>query len=80
MSWRVCPLLQQRRGVSRARLRLLLGRPLFCAATVTPAGAGVLPAAPAAGPGVSGDQRRQGMSRSRGRCSQSSGIGSDGRA
>ena len=66
--------------MSRARLRLLLGRPLFCAATVTPAGAGVLPAAPAAGPGVSGDRRRQGMSRSRGRCSRSSGIGSDGRA
>ena len=66
--------------MSRARLRLLLGRPLFCAATVTPAGAGVLPAAPAAGPGVSGDQRRQGMSRSRGRCSRSSGIRSDGRA
>ena len=39
-----------------------------------------MPAAPAAGPGVSGDQRRQGMSRSRGRCSRSSGIGSDGRA
>ena len=28
-SWRVWPLLQRRRGVSRARLRLLLGRPLF---------------------------------------------------
>ena len=48
-------------GVACPFLRLLLGRPLFCAATVTPAGAGVLPAAPAAGPGVSGDQRRQGM-------------------
>ena len=56
------------------------GAAIFCAATVTPAGAGVLPAAPAAGPGVSGDQRRQGMSRSRGRCSRSSGDGSDGRA
>ena len=56
------------------------GAATFCAATVTPAGAGVLPAAPAAGPGVSGDQRRQGMSRSRGRCSRSSGDGSDGRA
>ena len=42
------------------------GAATFCAATVTPAGAGVLPAAPAAGPGVSGDQQRQGMSRSRG--------------
>ena len=49
-------------------------------ATVTPAGAGVLPAAPAAGPGVSGDQQRQGMSRSRGRCSRSPGDGTDGRA
>ena len=56
------------------------GAATFCAATVTPAGAGVLPAAPAAGPGVSGDQRRQGMSRSHGRCSRSSGNGSDGRA
>ena len=48
----------------------------FCAATVTPAGAGVLPA----GPGVSGDQQRQGMSRSRGRRGRSSGDGTDGRA
>ena len=32
------------------------GAATFCAATVMPAGAGVLPAAPAAGPGVSGDQ------------------------
>ena len=56
------------------------GAATFCAATVTPAGAGVLPAAPAAGPGVSGDQQRQGMSRSRGRCSRSSGDGTDGRA
>ena len=56
------------------------GAATFCAATVTPAGAGILPAAPAAGPGVSGDQRRQGMSRSRRRCSRSSGDGSDGRA
>ena len=55
------------------------GAATFCAATVTPAGAGVLPAAPAAGPGVSGDQQRQGMSRSRGRCSRSSGVGTDGR-
>ena len=53
------------------------GAATFCAATVTPAGAGVLPAA---GPGVSGDQQRQGMSRSRGRCSRSSGDGTDGRA
>ena len=37
-------------------------------------------AAPAAGPGVSGDQQRQGMSRSRGRRSRSSGDGTDGRA
>ena len=56
------------------------GAAIFCAATVTPAGAGVLPAAPAAGPGVSGGQQRRGVSRSRGRCSRSSGDGSDGRA
>ena len=56
------------------------GATTFCAATVTPAGAGVLPAAPAAGPGVSGDQQRQGMSRSRGRRSRSSGDGTDRRA
>ena len=56
------------------------GAATFCAATVTPAGAGVLPAAPVAGPGVSGDQQRQGMSRSRGRRSRSSGNGTDGRA
>ena len=56
------------------------GAAIFCAATVTPAGAGVLPAAPAAGPGVSGDQLRQGMSRSRGRRSRSSGDGTDRRA
>ena len=56
------------------------GAAIFCAATVTPAGAGVLPAAPTAVPGVSGDQQRQGMSRSRGRRSWSSGDGTDGRA
>ena len=44
---------------------------------MTPAGAGVLPAAPAAFLGVSGDQQRQGLSRSRGRRSQSSGDGTD---
>ena len=56
------------------------GAATFCAATVPPAGAGVLPAAPAAGPGVSGDQQRQGMSCSRGRRSRSSGDGTDRRA
>ena len=56
------------------------GAATFCAATVTPAGAGVLPAAPAAVPGVSGDQQRQGVSRSRGRRSRSSGDGTDRRA
>ena len=39
-----------------------------------------LPAAPAAVPGVSGDQQRQGVSRSRGRRSRSSGDGTDRRA
>ena len=52
----------------------------FLCATVTPAGAGVLPAAPAAVPSVSGDQQRQGVSRSRGRRSRSSGDGTDRRA
>ena len=47
---------------------------------MTPAGAGVLPAAPTAGPGVSGAQQRQGVSRSRGRRSRSSGDGTDRRA
>ena len=56
------------------------GAATFCAETVTPAGAGVLPAAPAAVPGVSGDQQCQGLSRSRGRRSRSSGDGTDGRA
>ena len=56
------------------------GAATFCAATVMPAGAGVLPAAPAAGPGVSGDQQRQGVSRFRGRRSRSSGDGTDRRA
>ena len=49
------------------------GAATFCAATVTPA-------APAAGPGVSGGQQRQGVSRSRGRRSRSSGDGTDRRA
>ena len=39
-----------------------------------------MPAAPAAGPGVSGDQQRQGVSRSRGCRSRSSGDGADRRA
>ena len=57
------------------------GAATLCAATVTPAGAGVfLPAAPAAVPGVSGVQQRQGVSRSRGRRSRSSGDGTDRRA
>ena len=36
------------------------GAATLCAATVTPAGLAFLPAAPAAVPGVSGDQQRQG--------------------
>ena len=39
-----------------------------------------MPAAPAAGPGVSGDQQRQGVARSRGCHSRSSGDGTDRRA
>ena len=48
--------------------------------TVTPAGAGVSPAAPAAVPGVSGEQQRLVESRSRRRHSRSSSYGTDRRA
>ena len=47
---------------------------------MTPAGAGVLPCAPAAVPSVSGEQQRQVESRSRGRRSRSSGEGAVRRA
>ena len=47
---------------------------------MTPAGAAVLPSALAAVPGVSGEQQRQGESRSGGRRSRSSGEGTDRRA
>ena len=50
------------------------------AAAVTPAGAGVSPAAPAAVPGVSGEQQRMMESRSRGRRGRSSSDGTDRRA
>ena len=50
------------------------------AAAVTPDGAGVSPAAPAAVPGVSGDQQRKVESRTRGRHSRSSSDGTDRRA
>ena len=51
-----------------------------CAMAVTPVGAGVSPAAPAAVPGVSGEQQRKVESRSRGRRSRSSSDGTDRRA
>ena len=56
------------------------GAATICAAAVTPAGAGVLPAAPAAVLSVSGEQQRQVESRSRGRRSRSSSDGTDRRA
>ena len=56
------------------------GAATFCAAAATPAGAGVLPDAPAAVPGVSGEQQRQVRSRSRGRRSRSSDERTDRRA
>ena len=56
------------------------GAATICAAAVTLAGAGVLPAAPAAVPSVSGEQQRQVESRSRGRRSRSSSDGTDRRA
>ena len=51
-----------------------------CATAVAPDGAGVSPAAPAAVPGVSGEQQRKVESRSRGRRSRSSSDGTDRRA
>ena len=51
-----------------------------CTTAVTPAGAGVSPAAPATVPGVSGEQQRKVESRSRGRRSRSSSDGTDRRA
>ena len=56
------------------------GAATICAAAVTPAGPGVLPAAPTAVPGVSGEQQRQVESRSRGRHSRSSSDGTDRQA
>ena len=56
------------------------GTATICAAAVMPAGAGVLPAAPAAVPSVSGEQQRKVESRSRGRRSRSSSDGTDRRA
>ena len=56
------------------------GAATICATAVTPVGAGVSPAAPAAVPGVSGEQQRKVESRSRGRCSRSSSDGTDRRA
>ena len=56
------------------------GAATICTAAVMPAGAGVLPSAPAAVPGVSGEQQRQGESRSRAHRSRSSGEGTDRRA
>ena len=60
--------------------KLAAGAATICATAVTPAGAGVLPAAPAAVPGVSGEQQRQVDSRSRRRRSRSSGERTDRRA
>ena len=56
------------------------GAATICAAAVTPAGTGVLPAAPAAVPRVSGEQQRKVESRSRGRRSRPSSDGTDRRA
>ena len=56
------------------------GEATICATAVTPVGAGVSPAAPAAVPGVSGEQQRKVESCSRGRRSRSSSDGTDRRA
>ena len=51
-----------------------------CTSTVTPSGAGISPAAPAAVPGMSSEQQRRVESRSRRRRSRSSSDGTDGRS
>ena len=56
------------------------GAATFCGEAATPAGAGVLPDASAAVPGVSGEQQRRVRSRSRGRRSRSSDGRTDRRA
>ena len=56
------------------------GAVTICTTAVTPAGAGVSPAAPAAVSGVSGEQQRKVESRSRGRRSRSSSDRTDRRA
>ena len=56
------------------------GAATTCETAVTPGGAGVSPAAPAAVPGVSGEQQRKVESRSRGRRSRLSSDGTDRRA
>ena len=56
------------------------GAATICGAAAAPAGAGVLPDAPAAVPGVSGEQQRRVRSRSHGRRSRSSGDRTDRRA
>ena len=56
------------------------GAATICATAVTPVGAGVSPAAPAAVPGVSGEQQRKVESRSRWCRSRSSSDGTDRRA
>ena len=56
------------------------GAATICGAAATSAGAGILPDAPAAVPGVSGEQQRRVRSRSRGRRSRSSDDRTDRRA
>ena len=56
------------------------GAATICGAAAAPAGAGILPDAPAAVPGVSGEQQRRVRSRSRGRRSRSSDDRTDRRA
>ena len=64
----------------RVPLPTAAGAATFCAAAATPAGAGVSPDAPAAVPGVSGEQQRRVRSCSRGRRSRSSSERTDRRA
>ena len=67
-------------GYRVSRFDCCWGGPFLCCGCDACWGWRFLPAAPAAVPGVSGDQQRQGVSRSRGRRSRSSGDGTDRRA
>ena len=78
MAWRECLHQQQGREVL-VPFDCCCGAVTTCTSTVTPAGAGVSPTAPAAVPGMSGEQQRWVESRSRRRRCQSYSAGTNRR-